>query len=154
MKGYLMKARDGINANFAGGLAICLLGVATAIIAWRYGIGTPARMGPGFLPFVLGLLLLFFGLAIAVLHGRSVAEFVEPIRLRPVICILGATISFAILVRWAGLIIASSAVVLIASAAEPSFRLGRSILLAAVLAAMMSILFVYLLGVPIPLVPA
>jgi len=49
---------------YAGGLML-LLGVGAAVTGSGYKFGSLARMGPGFMPVVLGVLLAFLGLLIA-----------------------------------------------------------------------------------------
>src|SRR6202051_5100711 len=49
---------------YAGGLML-LIGVGAAVTGTGYKFGTLARMGPGFMPVVLGVVLAFLGLLIA-----------------------------------------------------------------------------------------
>jgi hypothetical protein len=49
---------------YAGGLMV-LLGVGAAVTGSGYKVGSPARMGPGFMPVVLGVVLAFLGILIA-----------------------------------------------------------------------------------------
>src|ERR1700743_2343574 len=49
---------------YAGGLML-LLGVGAAVTGSGYKFGSLARMGPGFMPVVLGVVLAFVGLLIA-----------------------------------------------------------------------------------------
>ncbi len=49
---------------YAGGLMI-VLGAGAAVIGTGYKFGTLARMGPGFMPVVLGIALAFMGILIA-----------------------------------------------------------------------------------------
>jgi hypothetical protein len=49
---------------YAGGLMV-LLGVGAALTGSGYKVGSLARMGPGFMPAVLGVVLAFLGILIA-----------------------------------------------------------------------------------------
>ena len=49
---------------YAGGLML-LLGVGAAVIGSGYKFGSLARMGPGFMPVMLGIVLAFLGVLIA-----------------------------------------------------------------------------------------
>ena len=49
---------------YAGGLML-LLGVGAAVTGTGYKFGTLARMGPGFMPVMLGVVLAFLGILIA-----------------------------------------------------------------------------------------
>ena len=60
MRGKVTLKRD----YYAGGLML-LLGVGAAMTGTGYKFGSLARMGPGFMPVVLGVVLAFLGLLIA-----------------------------------------------------------------------------------------
>src|ERR1700679_911651 len=49
---------------YAGGLML-LLGVGAAVTGSGYKVGSLAKMGPGFLPVMLGIVLAFLGILIA-----------------------------------------------------------------------------------------
>ena len=49
---------------YAGGLML-LLGVGAAVTGAGYKFGSLARMGPGFMPVMLGIVLAFLGILIA-----------------------------------------------------------------------------------------
>jgi len=66
--------------NFWGGVLFAVIGGMFAVIAKGipglsflpgYAMGTPARMGPAFFPFWLGLILFFIGLSIAIMGLRE-----------------------------------------------------------------------------------
>ena len=59
MNKYKIDIRDTI-----GGLALIATGIFVAIYAQRYEIGELQRMGPGYFPFVLGLVLAALGVFI------------------------------------------------------------------------------------------
>ena len=52
------------NKDFASGLMFMGVGVAFAWGATTYNVGTGARMGPGYFPLLLGILLAIIGLVI------------------------------------------------------------------------------------------
>ena len=52
--------------DFFSGLMFLLVGIAFAWGAGSYSIGTGARMGPGYFPMVLGVLLAGLGLIITI----------------------------------------------------------------------------------------
>jgi hypothetical protein len=62
-------------------------------------MGTPARMGPAFFPFWLGLILLVLGLVIACSGLRTMGTWRETrisrIHWAPILCVLGAVCSSA-----------------------------------------------------------
>ena len=50
--------------DFFSGLMFIVVGAAFALGASTYSIGTGARMGPGYFPLVLGVLLAIIGIAV------------------------------------------------------------------------------------------
>jgi putative tricarboxylic transport membrane protein len=60
LKGKFTLKRD----YYAGGLML-LLGTGAAVTGSGYKFGSLARMGPGFMPVMLGILLAFLGILIA-----------------------------------------------------------------------------------------
>jgi hypothetical protein len=139
--------------DFAAGALIFALGAAIAIAAFDLRIGTPARMGPGFLPLGLGLLMGVVGAIIAVRafgRGEELPRFVMP---RALVVLVAAFVAFAALIEPAGLIAASFAAVLIAGLAARGRRWWEGAAYAAVLAAFATIVFVELLGMPLKVWP-
>src|SRR5882762_196898 len=51
--------------DYYAGALVMLLGAGAALVGSRYDIGSLRRMGPGFFPTVLGILLAFIGVLIA-----------------------------------------------------------------------------------------
>ena len=115
--------------------------------------GTLAQMGPGFLPRVVCGLLILFGLVIGIAALRRDAVAIEPIKLRPVIVITLSIIGFAYAATHLGFVIASLFLVIAGSLADPGDKWRTTLLLAAGLTAFGAIVFVYGLGVQVPLWP-
>lgn len=87
------------------GLAFVALGLAFALGATTYTIGSAARMGPGFYPLVVGALLVVLGVTIVLRSGREADP--EPISApawRPIAFIIGAVLFFALTARGLGLV--------------------------------------------------
>ncbi|MBM3532182.1 MAG: hypothetical protein FJX60_04000 [Alphaproteobacteria bacterium] len=77
----MMAASIGNRTDFAAGCLFIAVGVSTAAAAYAYPFGTSMRMGPGYFPFLLGVLLAGLGLVLALTsltftaprrHGPSV----------------------------------------------------------------------------------
>ena len=60
-----MNARFKLKRDYYAGGLMLLLGVGAAVTGTGYKFGTLARMGPGFMPVVLGVVLAFLGILIA-----------------------------------------------------------------------------------------
>ncbi|GLS12986.1 MULTISPECIES: tripartite tricarboxylate transporter TctB family protein [Hydrogenophaga] len=151
--------------DFFSGLMFMIVGGGFAWGAVDYEIGQAARMGPGYFPFMLGLLLVALG-ALVVLgslrSGPPGGDKIGAFAWRPLVCILGANLVFgALLVGLPsiglpafGLIVALFALVIISSMAREGFSFKESMILAAILAAGSYVGFVYLLNLQFPVWPA
>jgi putative tricarboxylic transport membrane protein len=135
------------------GLIFAAFGAAFLLLSSGLPLGTAMHMGPAYFPVVLGSLLTLMGAVIALTACRSRAELVTRIALTPVLCIVAAILSFVLLIRPAGIIIAVVVAVGLATAASRPYDWRRSILLALALAALCALVFVRGLGMPIPLLP-
>jgi hypothetical protein len=151
--------------DVAAGLFMFALGAVIAFAAFDLRIGTPARMGPGFLPLGLGLLMAVAGIVMAVnarAAGETLPDFVAP---WPLLILVAAFAGFAFLIENAGLMPAGFAAVLIASAAARGAssskgatttrgrRLLEALLYAAMLAGFATLVFVEMLGMPLRVWP-
>ncbi len=141
------------TADVAAGLTF----VATALLALVAGsqlpIGTPAQMGSGFVPIVLGTALLLLGTLISARAWRRPAPRVGPWAWRPLATVLGATLLFASLISAAGLLLAAFVTVVAAGLAAERGRLQGLVAFAAGLSILVTIIFVGLLGLPIDWLP-
>ena len=113
--------------------------------------GTLAQMGPGFLPRVVSVLLILVGLGVGLPALRRPAVTIEPVRLRPVAVILLAIIGFGLAVTHLGFVLASLWLILAGALADPGGKLRQTLALAAGLTAFGALVFVYGLGVQVPL---
>jgi hypothetical protein len=161
--GRRLEVRDA--EDLVSGLIFVGLGLGAVVIALGYPMGTAARMGPGYFPTVLGGLLAVIGLAIVVKSlGVSQPEERAGERqpglgdallrlLRPLVFVAGALVAFAFLLPRYGLVLAVIALVMISAFADHRPRLLRAIPLAAVMAALVVLVFVRGLGLPIRVWP-
>jgi hypothetical protein len=123
------------------------------LFAREYRFGTPARMGPGFFPTILGGILAALGLSLAL---PALFRNGEPLTfpgLRPMLAILTAIVVFALLLAPLGFVIAAAALILIAGLADPDLRPIESAGLTLFLIAFSVVIFVVALGLPMNLWP-
>lgn len=85
--------------DFFSGLMFMSVGVAFAIGAANYSVGTGARMGPGYFPLMLGVLLAVMGMAIT--FKALVVESVDGGKIgkwawKPLVFIIGANLLFGV----------------------------------------------------------
>ena len=139
--------------DLASGVIFVALGAYFAIEALGYEFGTPFRMGPGFMPVVLGAVLIGLGITIAAkAFGKTDAEAAPPWPWRGLVLLLGTIVFFAATIRGLGFI----PVVAIAAFASALSSMRNSPLSALVIAIGLCVLcyviFVVGLGMIIPLV--
>ena len=142
------------------GLLVGLAVVATCLFvvwhAWGYGVGTPRHMGAGFFPFVLGVTGTVLGLAMVVRCVRPAGAMRLPgekVPLRRLIFIGSAFVFFALAIENLGLIAALFGTTIIGAYADADARVVQTVALAGGLTAAIWFIFVYLLGLSIPLWP-
>jgi len=148
-----MQTKIRNRQDLYAGTAFLFFGLSTLLIGSSYPIGTAARMGPGFFPSILGGILTVLGLGVIARSMFGGEAGVSPVSPRPLILILAAVISFALLVERFGLASAIVGLVLISSLAGPEFGLRRVILLCVVLMVMGVAVFAYALGLPFKVWP-
>ncbi len=130
--------------DFLSGLMFLVVGGVFAWGATHYSIGTGARMGPGYFPLMLGLLLAILGGIIligAFVVQNPDGDKVSKIAWKPLCYILGANLVFGVMLGGLpklgipsfGLIAAIYALVIISSKAGDEFRLKSVLMLATVL---------------------
>jgi hypothetical protein len=151
--------------DFFAGLMFTIVGIAFAIGATNFTVGNAARMGPGYFPLMLGIILACIGAAITFQSFRSKAadgDLIGRWAWRPLGFVIGANVAFGILlvglptlgVPAFGLIVAIYALVLIAGYARPNCSLKESVILATILAVGSYGAFVYALNLQFPVWPA
>jgi len=128
-------------------------GLAFALIAQNYQMGTSVRMGPAYFPTVLGGLLAVIGLAILIeslaAEGPKVAKFY----FKPILFLIAALVLFGILLKPLGLVIGIAVLVGLGAFGGLDFRWKEVAILIVVLAIFSVLVFVKGLGLPIPVWP-
>ena len=150
--------------DFFSGLMFTVVGVAFAWGATTYTVGSGARMGPGYFPLMLGILMaliglgiMFTGLSVETTDGEKIGKWAW----KQVVFILGANLAFGVLlgglpsigVPAMGMIIAIYALVIISSLAGHEFKLPSVLILATVLAVGSYVAFIWALKLQIQVWP-
>ena len=150
MKHLIKNPRD-----FWAGVMFLGLGGVFAGIALTYKLGTAARMGPGFFPFVLGAILAGLGVAIlvAAMRPKTAGQAVDKFHWGPVFWVLMPIVVFGVGLKIAGMIMMGFFVVIVSSIGSEEFKLRPTIFLAIGLVIFCSLAFVAGLKLPIPLCP-
>ena len=150
--------------DFYSGVLFSAFGVAFAWGAMTYNVGNGARMGPGYFPLIVGVLIAVMGSAIALKSLIVETEDGEPIgriAWRPLLFVIGANIVFGVLLGGLpsiglppmGLIVAIYALTFIASLAGDQFSWKGVTILATILALGSYLAFVVALKLQFPVWP-
>ncbi len=140
--------------DFYAGLLFVAFGLAALVIAQSYPLGTAARMGPGYFPRLLGVLLVGLGALQSLISIRSRSELLPEWHWRPLFILLMSVCLFIVITPWLGLVAAALALVFVSSAASREFRWREALIVGAIQGVAAAALFVYGLGLPLPVWPA
>jgi hypothetical protein len=135
----------------AGGIFV-LIGGAFVVGSLSYELGTPLRMGPGYFPLLVGVILAALGLAIigkGLIAGEVVSFGVIPWRAVGVIVV--AAVFFGYSVRGLGFVPTSAVTALLTTLASRKVRLLTALAVAAGLTVASTLIFVVGLQLRIPL---
>ena len=151
--------------DFFSGLLFMAVGVAFAWGATKYSIGTGARMGPGYFPLMLGILLAVLGgvitfkaLVVETEDGDKVGRWAW----KPLFFIIAANLLFGLMLGGLpsikfpafGLIAGIYALTFVASLAGEEFKPKEVVVLATALAVLSYLAFIVLLKLQFPVWPA
>ncbi|MDM0120936.1 tripartite tricarboxylate transporter TctB family protein [Variovorax arabinosiphilus] len=152
------------QADFFSGVMFTAVGATFAVGATTYNIGDGARMGPGYFPLmlgillsVLGLLIIFQALVVETADGGKIGKWAW----KPLFFVIAANVAFGVLLGGLpsiglpamGLIIAIYALTIIASLAGEHFKLRDVLVLATILAVGSYIAFIWALKLQIQVWP-
>jgi hypothetical protein len=144
------EPRPAPPADLFSGLLFAALGALILWIGADYSLGVPSRIGPGYVPRLLGILLAAIGVFLVV-RSYWTAEAIDPtIAWRPLVLIFAAVVAFALVFEATGLVPAILVSVGIANYASPENRWSTAIGLGALLAFFAWLLFVKGLSLPLP----
>ncbi len=139
--------------DFYAGLLFVAFGVFAIIIARNYPLGTAARMGPGYFPRLLGILLVVLGAALSLTALRGQGHPLPGWKWRPVSIVLLSVVAFGLVLTHAGLVLSTIGLIAVASTASREFRFRESLLSGVLLAALSVGVFVIGLKLQLPIWP-
>jgi hypothetical protein len=142
--------------DFYTGVMFLLFGGGAMALATEYQIGTAAKMGPGYFPFVLGGLLTALGIILWIRSFLRTQDSQErpSFHLKPLALVLSSVVIFSLLLRPLGLLGSTVALVLLSSVASHEFKLKEALLNGVALVLIVLIVFVYFLEFQVPVWPA
>jgi len=151
--------------DFFSGLMFMGVGVAFAWGATTYNVGNGARMGPGYFPLYLGVLMAILGAAItfkALTVESAGGDKIGKWAFKPLILIIAANLVFGVClgglpsigVPALGMIVGIYLLTFIASMAEAGWKVKNTFILATILAAGSYVAFVMALKLQFQVWPA
>jgi hypothetical protein len=139
--------------DFWAGVLYIVLGGAGFLIALDYAMGSAGRMGPGYFPRSLGLILAGVGVLLILRSFRLQGEKISFPTLRPLLIILGSVLLFGLTVNHIGLVLGTILIVLTSSTASHEYRWKESVIAALALAVFVVLAFRYGLNLQLPTWP-
>lgn len=140
---------DFLTGLLFGGIGFCVGSYAVA----HYPLGTALQMGPGYFPALVAGLLIILSVALVLRSLRFEGPRLPLLRLWPTICVLVACIAFGYFLKPLGLVLTTLLFVISSAIGGPEFRSREAFVLACGLAVFAAGVFVYGLGLPLPLLP-
>ncbi len=158
-----MKIRN--QPDFYSGIMFLVTGIAFAWGATNYSVGDAARMGPGYFPFMLGILMALVGVVVTLvsLAGKtSGEEKIGKWAWRPLFYVIAGNVVFGLLLAGVpgfrlpafGMIVGIYALTFVASMAQAEWKFKPTLILATVLAIGSYLVFVLALKLQFPVWPA
>jgi hypothetical protein len=149
-----MKIKN--HKDFWAGVMFAVFGAFFAGAGTQYTFGTAARMGPGYFPTVLGLMLILIGVVVAVggLSPKAAEQKIDRFAWGTLLLILGPVVLFGLLLNTLGLVACLFLLIAVSSYASHEFSWKAMIGNAVVLIALCLFVFVYALKLQFPIWPA
>jgi hypothetical protein len=140
--------------DFLAGLMMIVIGGGAFYMALDFPFGSALRMGPGYFPRVLAGIFMLFGVIVMI---RGLASG-EPIKgrwgFKPLAFITVGLVAFGFTMEHWGMLPALLILFLIACGANHFYRIWEVLIMWAVMSAFAVLVFIYLVGLPYPLIGA
>ena len=148
-----MKIRN--QRDFGAGIMYMVIGLFFTNVASNYPMGTAAKMGPGYFPFYLGILMFLLGLLVAVkaFGAKAAIESIPKFNWKIMAQITGAVVLYGLLLPRLGFLIAVVVLVFVSASASKEFTWKGTALNAAFLVTFTYSVFVLGLKLQFPLLP-
>jgi Tripartite tricarboxylate transporter TctB family len=137
-----------------GGILMVLLGVGAVIEGQLFRVGTLARMGPGFFPVAVGVILAAVGVLIVIaarLSAPSESRPALPAEWWSWLLICLSIVSFVVVGTYGGLVPATIAIVAISAFADRTNTIKGTLVLSLALTIVAVVVFWWLLKMQLPL---
>lgn len=141
------------NSDIVGGLFLAAMAGGALWLVQDLPAQQGFRFASGTAPRIFAYALGAVGITVALQGMRSKGQPISQPAWRPVFCIIGALIVFALCIRPLGLFITGVLSVILCSYATPDVRLKETIIFALVITACCALIFPIALNQPVPLWP-
>lgn len=138
-----------LSKDFLSGLMFIGFGLVALYFGQKLALGTPVRMGPGYVPRMLSLIMMSLGAVICIVALVAGGELVEKPKWKPITLVTIGIVCFALLFERAGLLPALVVLVLISSLGGEEFKLKEVIGNIVVLSILCTLVFKVGLGMNI-----
>jgi hypothetical protein len=143
------------SRDFWAGTLFMGFGAVALYFSQSYSVGVASRMGPGYFPRALGVLLIGLGALLSLLSLRSGRESKKMVwHWRPLLIVLFSVCIFPWTMRILGLIATSLLLVFVASMASNEFRWKEALVSGLILGVAATAVFVHGLAIPLPVWPS
>lgn len=149
--GSMKSATAMTTRNRIAAAVMALIGLFVIVQALGYGLGSVFRLGPGALPFGLGILLMVLGACIVLVNDDG-DHAAPPLAWRPVVTVLSSLLAFALLIDSAGLLVAAAGLVGLSGLADPEHNWRSVAVIYVVLVIAVYVIFVRFLSIPFKLI--
>ena len=147
-----------IKKDYYAGALMVLIGVAAAWVGSGYHVGELARMGPGFFPLAIGVLLAIVGVLIALNADDETAETAPGLHgahalpdVRGALCLVGGMAAFWLFGHYGGLLPATFAITFVSALGDRQNTLAQAAALALAMVAVAALVFHWGLQLQLPL---
>lgn len=144
------------HKDFWAGIMFISFGLFFAGFGLKHSIGTAAKMGPGYFPTALAVIVTLLGVVMlaASLSPKAATQQVDRFHFPALILVLGSVVLFGLLLNLLGLMVSLLVLIAISSYASHEYSLKATLLNAAVLILICLVVFVWALKLQFPLWPS
>ena len=132
-------------------------GAGAAVVAQENALGTLSRMGPGFFPTALGVILALLGCGLslrALILSGAADGALEKVHWGVLLCILGSVAVFAVALLELGVLLSIALMIVLSSLASGRFRAGEVGVLTVFMCLLCWLIFIFGVGLQVPVLPA
>ncbi len=149
-----MKVKN--RKDFWAGIMFVICGAFFAIVGMQYKIGTAAKMGPGYFPMLLAMIVVLLGTVISI--GSTTTKKTDQKAMGfgwpALVLILGSVVFFGLLLRPLGLVLSLLLLIAMSSYASKKFLWKSMLLNSTVLILICLAIFVWGLGLQLSVWPS